>query len=494
MRENENRSLNPSAYTTPASVFNTLGVDFDSEKETITDINLKTVAIPAAELSKLDPIIDEIEKQNELIENEIVDVSPHCESTDTLERYKIPQDALLSSDNLMSPRLPPNYPIPCEIINALTQQTHSIDPMYVKMAPNVEQQHFVIAQQQPNLNSVNRQPQYVQNVQYSMYPPNTHFNQQNIPNYMIQYLPNQYGGPPPPQQNYQTDNSNSRSLERNNCLYSSRMNSLDRSQNVGAVKNSRSTSLTRQLSAGQDVYSSNPSRSTSLERKAQNYNNRTGSLERNQQLPMQIFTGNNTNRGGSLERNQSVPTDCPQQQQRLGYRGGSLERNQQALLINRVSSLERNAQYQIYKQNKQEEPFQEEIYDFGGANVKSCASIALNKSIAKGIIPANTILPGYQTPPPPYSQHFQSSPSQCSLQQQQQMQHQQQQNPPPPYTQNSLPRVWNQVIPQQQQQNIVNSPQIVQHPTASHLMQQQQHNMSMAQPLTSVGFNPQVGR
>lgn len=487
MRENENRSLNPSAYTTPASVFNTLGVDFDSEKETIInekpDINLKTVAIPAAELSKLDPLIDENRKHSEIHENEII------ESTDTLERYKIPQDALLSStDNPMSPR-PPVFPIPCEIINALTQQTHSIDPMYVKMAPGVQtvdQQHFVMSQ--PNHNSV-RQPLYVQNVQYSMYPPNTHFNQQNIPNYMIQYLPNQYGGPPPTSQPiYQSDNLNSRSLERNNCLYSSRMNSMERSQNP-AVKTSRSTSLTRQLSAGQDVYSGNPSRSTSLERKAQSYNNRTGSLERNQQLPMQIFTGNN-NRGGSLERNQSVPADVPAQS-RLGYRGGSLERNQQAVLLNRVSSLERNAQYQIYKPNKHEEPFQEEIYDFGGANVKSCASIALNKSIAKGIIPANTILPGYQTPPPPYSQHFSSSPSQCSLQQQQQHHPQ---NPPPPYTQNSLPRVWNQVVPQHHQQNIVpNSPQLAQHQLASHLMQQQ-HNMAMAQPLASVGFNPQVGR
>lgn len=33
------------------------------------------------------------------------------------------------------------------------------------------------------------------------------------------------------------------------------------------------------------------------------------------------------------------------------------------------------------------EPFQEAIYDFGGANVKSCASIALSKSISKGLIP-----------------------------------------------------------------------------------------------------------
>lgn len=35
----------------------------------------------------------------------------------------------------------------------------------------------------------------------------------------------------------------------------------------------------------------------------------------------------------------------------------------------------------------QTEPIQEAIYDFGGANVKSCASIALSKSISKGLIP-----------------------------------------------------------------------------------------------------------
>lgn len=39
------------------------------------------------------------------------------------------------------------------------------------------------------------------------------------------------------------------------------------------------------------------------------------------------------------------------------------------------------------------EPIQEAIYDFGGANVKSCASIALSKSISKGLIPSGTLLP-----------------------------------------------------------------------------------------------------
>lgn len=45
------------------------------------------------------------------------------------------------------------------------------------------------------------------------------------------------------------------------------------------------------------------------------------------------------------------------------------------------------------KTKEQTEPIQEAIYDFGGANVKSCASIALSKSISKGLIPPGTKLP-----------------------------------------------------------------------------------------------------
>lgn len=65
MRENDTRTLNPSAYTTPASVFNTLAVDIDVN--TLADnleptnvekkeLPLRTVILPAAELFKLDPI------------------------------------------------------------------------------------------------------------------------------------------------------------------------------------------------------------------------------------------------------------------------------------------------------------------------------------------------------------------------------------------------------------------------------------------------------
>lgn len=57
------------------------------------------------------------------------------------------------------------------------------------------------------------------------------------------------------------------------------------------------------------------------------------------------------------------------------------------------------------------EPIQEAIYDFGGANVKSCASIALSKSISKGLIP-----PGQWTSLPNQTQSLNNSPNLSLLQ------------------------------------------------------------------------------
>ncbi|XP_063897648.1 focal adhesion kinase 1 isoform X5 [Helicoverpa armigera] len=72
LRENQARALHPQAYTTPASVFNTVSVDFaDTLPETHDivdkiihprpdekiDIPLQTAPIPAASLQKLDPIV-----------------------------------------------------------------------------------------------------------------------------------------------------------------------------------------------------------------------------------------------------------------------------------------------------------------------------------------------------------------------------------------------------------------------------------------------------
>lgn len=51
---------------------------------------------------------------------------------------------------------------------------------------------------------------------------------------------------------------------------------------------------------------------------------------------------------------------------------------------------------------------QDAIYDFGGANVKSCASIALSKSISKGLIPSGTVLPQQWKTSPNIHQNFTS--------------------------------------------------------------------------------------
>uniref|UniRef100_A0A8W7P0B5 Focal adhesion kinase 1 n=1 Tax=Anopheles coluzzii TaxID=1518534 RepID=A0A8W7P0B5_ANOCL len=191
---------------------------------------------------------------------------------------------------------------------------------------------------------------------------------------------------------------------------------IDMSMEYGnSVKAMRSNSLTRQYSGGNqsDLYPGvgHGVRSASLERGAQmasagtvggnsgaGYMGRMGSLERNQQTASQsIFL--NSMKGGSLERNQSAAIVNDMMNSKIAYKGGSLERNQHILLTrsgSAVGSLERNMPFQNYRSPvaaapKEQEPFQEEIYDFGGVNVKSCASIALKKSVEKGMLPPSSL-------------------------------------------------------------------------------------------------------
>ncbi|XP_055538905.1 uncharacterized protein LOC129726199 isoform X6 [Wyeomyia smithii] len=190
MRENEQRGVNPSCYTTPASVFNTLAVDIDPNAQNNTDkvaiaketttsgnLSLKTVSLPANELLKLDPIVDEASNQStsativsgdpnssapsslEVENHNTLVASPSTATlvpttgidsitegstvsgiaTESLESYKNPQDPIFTNNNPISNnQTAPNtsYPIPCEIINALTQQTHSIEPAYKAIQKN----------------------------------------------------------------------------------------------------------------------------------------------------------------------------------------------------------------------------------------------------------------------------------------------------------------------------------------------------------------------
>lgn len=500
MRENESRSLNPSAYTTPASVFNTLAVDFDTERTDEvnvdqSDLALRTIKLPACDLLKLDPMVGENVVVNEgcmknsgrvddgdLANSAAIEglcSSATSSNSNTLERYDLPQDAI--SENSV-PR-PPEYPIPCEIINALTQQTHSIDPMYKALQkPQEGQQQAVIqyisSQQQPpqvvhypNHGTPQHTASFVQPANF--YSPDHQYLMQSfqqtgspampgtfiypamspqmVPISAGHFPPGQpftvvYGAPPDGQEG----GEKCRSLERN-PQYAARVSSLERVPPNIAVKPSRSTSLTRQLSSGPDTLGP-PGRSGSLERSGlppQGYGSRTNSLERSQNDTLRAT-------GGSLERN---PSTGAYDMKGRNYRGGSLERNQQVVGGNRGGSLERNPGYGTpYKSPKQpeQEPFQEEIYDFGGANVKSCAAIALKKSIAKGLIPSDyqyKINSTMSPAPPPYP----------GVYHQQRLQHQQ--------------RVWGHQIP-----------------PMSPIQQQHMHHASpmMTNPQQQPQFNSQV--
>lgn len=328
MRENEKRGLNPSAYTTPASVFNVLSVEFDqstTENKPADDIPLKTSKIPAMDLIPL--------QQDKL------DIFEKC-----------------------NPQPPSHVPNP-----QFSGQEGDCESSYLSMTS-----------------------------------------------------PSTAGLPPQP------PDSKSKSLERNvnqNSVSTfSRISSLERRQqqmpDYSMKTNQRSQSLIRQFSAG-----------------IQQADNamRSASLERNQQLPLSFKTSYSNNfekpqipppppyvrpvKGGSLERSQAIimndlmrkyydqkaVTDAQKPRS-----GGSLERNvqyQQYLMIQKqqlqqqlqaqqqqAQQQQQQAQQQQADAQRQDEIIEENIYDFGGVHVKSCATIALKKSIERGMLPPNVVM------------------------------------------------------------------------------------------------------
>lgn len=353
MRENEKRGLNPSAYTTPASVFNVLAVEFDqtTENKPADEIPLKTSTIPATELIPL--------QQDKL------DIFEKCN--------------------------PPS------------------------------------------------QPSQSQNLQFSG----------NDGEAEVSYVPMQspslHGLPP------QAPDSKCKSLERNvnqNSVSTfTRISSLERRQqqmpDYSMKAGQRSQSLIRQYSVGIQ--------------QAENAAMRSASLERNQQLPMSFKQAYEKGppppppyvrpvKGGSLERSQAIimndlmrkyydqkaVTDAMKPKS-----GGSLERNvqyQQYLLLQKqqlqqqLQAQQMQAQQQAAAQaqqqaqaQRQEELIEENIYDFGGVHVKSCATIALKKSIERGMVPPNVMMrsPGYDSNSTPSSgpSSLESRPSMSSFKQ-----------------------------------------------------------------------------
>lgn len=294
MRENENRPLNPSAYTTPASVFNTLAVDIDGSKTEPTTnespmLPLKTIMLPACELFKLNPTIDNAHKN----ESNVTSLSRPEEQRSFASQIK-------HNKNNINSQAPAIYPIPCKINQTSTQQIHGIEPTYIALqtadiCQNLSQSH-------------------------------------NLPPHSGESV------------------LKSRSLERNlqlNATYASRISSLDRIQNAAQVKQARSNSFTRQLSSGNEIsgcISSGVSlmgnvRSASLERGSRigtiNYGFRTNSFECGNSQPIcsqyAQYIPNEVNHGGSLERNQSMNNSQNINMRSRNLACGSLERNQQGI-------------------------------------------------------------------------------------------------------------------------------------------------------------------
>lgn len=321
MKENERRLVNPSTYTTQASVFNVVSVEIDeaTENKPVEDVAMRTAQIPAMDLNSL---------QQEKVD--VVDSS--------------------------SQPSPPSLPNP-EILGT----SNEVEPAVV----------------------------------YPVISPS---------------------GLPP------SGSDKTRSLERNasqnNTMPSvfSRISSLERRQQ-DLKSNPRSQSLIRQYSAGvQQAEMPTTMRSASLERNQQlpyNFKNNYSNFEKFQNPipppPPYIKSMNPVQKGGSLERSQAIMmndlmrkyydqraiTDAQKPRS-----GGSLERNsqyQQFLIVQKQqlqqqlqaqqAHVQAQKQHQMQLQQQQEELIEENIYDFGGVHVKSCASIALKKSIERGMIP-----------------------------------------------------------------------------------------------------------
>ncbi|CAD7012437.1 unnamed protein product [Ceratitis capitata] len=324
MMENENRSINPAAYTTPASVFNTLAVEIDETKTSnipnSADIPMKMTKLPASELLKLDPIANE---QNVASLNRLgggggvagVQIQAALNANPILNAKETSQ--ILTQPIHCSCLDKSNHSANCIFVNAF-------DPNNAACLPNSCSATPTNFRSMPATNVACQKPQMSSN--FVLYNP-----QANI--YDFQRMP------------MESKITKSELLRR--CNPHS-YGSLERNQDTYII-----SSTTRPMQS------------------------KGGSLERNQSISISNnFMRDWVHRSSSLER--TSPIDA--------YPGT------QAPKTNLSNSLERNISYRTYrnqmKSSMEAEPLQEEIYDFGGCNVKSCATTnSLNRNRTIDMIP-----------------------------------------------------------------------------------------------------------
>ncbi|XP_046865736.1 focal adhesion kinase 1 isoform X1 [Drosophila willistoni] len=266
MMDNQKRGINPAAYTTPASVFNTLAVGLDDSK---SNVSLKTTKLPAADLLKLDPIA----------ESDRLKLKFPTNSTSTQNLNLNPSSSSSStSPSVASSFDPTSSTTTANFAHIKPQSSHPEDASSLYTGHLPLKANFIVC------------------------PPHQH------------------------------------------------------TEEPGSSK----------VAAGYSLY---------------------GSLERHQPTPVAKVLHS---KGGSLERHQSLMNA----QNMLFYNPRAAQGHVSSMAPDRSRSMERNTYFHAYRQQMKTsmecEALPEEIYDFGGAGLKTCVSVKQKLESNAALMTANS--------------------------------------------------------------------------------------------------------
>lgn len=445
LRENQARPLDPQAYTTPASVFNTLSVDFKEtpdlkEAENMLlnpepNVSLQTSSLAVKDLQHLDPVA---QNQTPVSPNLMPigeDNSINVESITTISFPSDPNNSISSTSSGTLSRDPMGFSMEKdEILKVIIGHKEDAGNMSQNLTPQIQMTaslsscsdfsigNFSQISSLPSdsrRSSVNLDQSIASNNSAGVYSSKSGLVQQNL---------NQFAMAQQMQQQNVTQNTsdgnNSHSEGHDKTSTESVSQNSNQSGNPSSPRHfsnsSDNSSRVRSLERNTHIHNFVFSQSNSPE----SYGKRIGSLERNSKIMPGYCDslGRKMSQGsvqknltqshtGSLQRQFSVPgqvaafqTHSSQQiphpalltqremlnPNQLGKQRELLNPNQlgkqQQINMNYLGQSNLNASLAASVANTQknrllaEPPLIEEIYDFGGENVRSCASIAANKA------------------------------------------------------------------------------------------------------------------
>lgn len=430
LRENQARPLDPQAYTTPASVFNTLTVDFKDtpdlkEAENMLlnpepNVSLQTSSLAVKDLQHLDPVA---QNQNPASPNLMPigeDNSINVESITTISFPSDPNNSISSTSSGTLSRDPMAFSMEKdEILKVIIGHKEDAGNMSQNLTPQIQMTaslsscsdfsigNFSQISSLPSdsrRSSVNLDQSIASNNSAGVYSSKSGLAQQNL---------NQFAMAQQMQQQNTSDGNNSHSEGHDKSSTDSVSQNSNQSGNPSSPRHfsnsSDNASRVRSLERNTHIHNFVFSQSNSPE----SYGKRIGSLERNSKimpgycdsLGRKMSQGNvqknlTQSHTGSLQRQFSVPgqvaafqTHTSQQiphpallTQREMLNPNQLGKQQQMNMNQYLGQSNLNASLAASVANTQknrllaEPPLIEEIYDFGGENVRSCASIAANKA------------------------------------------------------------------------------------------------------------------